>query len=526
MLLFAAFALCIIGGCFYMLTHFSSVDKNLKPMTHMAEVGEMASKVAHDLRGPLSGIHAVLDYLHQQTKDKTFSDHLNLLELSTNRLENVAGDLLKKYKGEDEEITSFNLHEVLDQLVGEYAAQSLCADVRFQKQYWQDAIWLEGRRNRWQRAFGNLVKNSLEAMGYSGTLILGTMLENHRVQISIRDSGPGMTPEKAKCLLNEGFTDGKKGGHGIGVAFVREVVTEHKGTLMIYTELNRGCEFRIELPFVGKNAANFTIELLNEEPILIIDDDPSLLQQWRMVLEAQGMKAETYACYEMYAAAHPACPPAVWREPVEGWRCTAIIDYHFENSELNGIEIIKRLRERGFTNLYLCTAEYWKPSLKKEAQELGVSICPKPLPKVVIARPEGRSNLEQIEIASSPSAPRNDKVGYTVLVIDDDQVIRVGWELMCKKLQVETLYTFPNWESLQQENVDWKAIDLAFVDKNIENSAFDGAQVIDYLKANGVAKVVLASGESESELRSDPKFANADFIVNEKIPKSFKEFFS
>ena len=97
---------------------------------------------------------------------------------------------------------------------------------------------------------------------------------------------------------------------------------------------------------------------------------------------------------------------------------------------------------------------------------------------------------------------------------------------MRKKLHIENLYTFASLESLHAANIDLKKIDIAFVDKNIENSAFDGSQVIDFLKTKGVSKVILASGENEDLLRADPQFAKADFVIGLKVPISFREFFS
>ncbi|MDZ4224460.1 MAG: hypothetical protein U1D33_00990, partial [bacterium] len=88
------------------------------------------------------------------------------------------------------------------------------------------------------------------------------------------------------------------------------------------------------------------------------------------------------------------------------------------------------------------------------------------------------------------------------------------------------LHAFASLESLQAANIDLKKIDIAFVDKNIENSAFDGSMVIDFLKAKGVSKIVLASGENEDQLRADPQFAQADFVIGMKVPISFKPFLS
>jgi len=61
-----------------------------------------------------------------------------------------------------------------------------------------------------------------------------------------------------------------------------------------------------------------------------------------------------------------------------------VVDYHFENSDVDGAEIVRRLKQQGFTHLCLCTAEYWKSNVRKKAEELNVPICPKPIPRGVV----------------------------------------------------------------------------------------------------------------------------------------------
>ncbi|MDO8527403.1 MAG: hybrid sensor histidine kinase/response regulator [Deltaproteobacteria bacterium] len=515
-------SLCLIGSCFYVLTQYQSVDKALEPVVRMAEVGEMASRVAHDLRGPLSGVQAVLNHLHDlPVKDQGILNHLNLLELSSRRLENIAEDLLKKHRGQDEEKRDFDLHQILDELAGEYASQPDLSNVKFVKNYAQEAIVVTGERNKISRVFGNIIKNAIEAMALKGTISLTTRIVDNHVKIAIGDTGPGMSPEVIKRVLSEQYTGGKKGGNGIGLVFVREVLASHEGQLHIDSKLNEGSVFHIELPLARLDAV-FEMTLEQGKPVLVMDDDASMQEQWLLLLKKQNWKIVLSDSWENFVGMN------IQPNTVGG----CVIDYHFENSELNGLQIIRKLKEQGFTNLYLCTAEYWKPSIQKEAKELGVTICPKPLPKIVIAegviaRPEGpKQSREIIGIASSPLAPRNDKAGYTVLVIDDDAVIRMGWSLMKEKLHIATLHCFASLEELQKQPVDLSSIDIAFVDKNIDGSSFNGAAVLNHLKSNGVSKIVLASGEREEDLKADPQFALADFVVNAKIPRSFKEFFS
>lgn len=480
------------------------------------ELGKLATQVAHDMRGPLSSLKAATDQLkNYPSAEPHFQNHLNLLALSTSRLTATANSLLIKYKGGQTEKTIFSLHHILDELVGEYQGQEQYQKIKFDKQYHTQAIELYGERTKLQRTFGNIIKNGLEAMKCRGMIVIRTVSKNGSATVSIRDSGPGISAEKLERVLAGGFTEGKAEGHGIGLTVVRETVAEFGGKLWAESRPGEGTGFYIQLPLPSPEIVQkspreetameeFTLRAFEEEPLIVMDDDPSLREQWRLVLAAQKHKVLLCESYEDFEKQKISSKISK----------TAIIDYHFDNSELNGADVIRHLQVKNFTNLYLCTAEYWKPSIQKLAKELNVQLCPKPLPKI------------SVEVKKKAVQETKEKRGYKVLVIDDDETIRLAWELMDRKLKIEKLYTFRDLESLQSQPLDLKMIDIAFVDKNIVGSQFSGAEVVKHLKSNGVPKVILASGESQEALQKDPQLAHADFIINEKIPDSFKEFFS
>lgn len=284
------------------------------------------------------------------------------------------------------------------------------------------------------------------------------------------------------------------------------------------SEAGKGTRFVIELPLpsVAENESaqreesameSFHLELSSTgEPVLVVDDDAGMCEQWRLILKGHGI--ETIICESYEDVVRQNIGSALTQ--------TAIVDYHFDNSEKNGAEVVQYLQTQGFKRLVLCTAEYWKPSVQKLADDLNAKLCPKPLPKIRIrTMGYGPRTVDQ-----------KDKEGYKVLVIDDEKSIRMAWEIMQEKLHISRLHCFENFEALQAKAIDLSDIDIAFVDKNIEGSSFSGADAVKYLKSKISGKIVLASGEDEESLRQDPQFSQVDFIVNEKIPTSFRQFFS
>lgn len=280
---------------------------------------------------------------------------------------------------------------------------------------------------------------------------------------------------------------------------VRETVAEHNGKTRAISKVGQGTTFFIDLPCVTRVTENtqFTLHLDPTQTVLIVDDEPSLREQWRLILKKHGINTLLCRSYE----------DIIQQNIGASLISAAIIDYHFGNSEKTGIDIVKYLQSIGCKNLYLCTAEYWKPQLQREIRELNVPICPKPIPKVVI------------------NAPYRDRSkGYSILLIDDDPSIRMSWDMMRQKLKIAHLHSYSNLEELQSSSINLAAIDIAFVDKNIEGSRFSGAEVVQYLKNHGLNHIILASGEAREDLEKDPLFHAVTGVLTEKIPKDLSVF--
>lgn len=339
---------------------------------------KVSSQVAHDIRSPLTSLNAVVRHWRDRLPE---DDYFTLLDLSAKRLHSIANEVLDQHGPRKKGI--FSLHRLLDELIGEHSAGS--NGILFKKQY-GEALSVSGNRDRLQRAFGNIIKNAAEAMNGKGTLSFKTTSQNDHAVVEISDTGPGMSPEVLKKVLQGGFTS-KKEGHGIGMEVVREVVEGHQGKIEADSIVGRGTTFRIKLPLpdsstlkeseeVEEGVGSFELNANKGEQIVVIDDDPSAQLQWELILRKLGLEPLTYESFEDFQKkAHE-------RSPLK----TAIVDYHYDNSELNGFQIIAKLKESGYTNVMLCTGEYWKPAVQQEAKKLGVPICPKPIPKVVLSQ--------------------------------------------------------------------------------------------------------------------------------------------
>ncbi|MGQ9664414.1 MAG: sensor histidine kinase [bacterium] len=93
----------------------------------------------------------------------------------------------------------------------------------------------------------NIIKNSVEAITTNGKIKITTMNEMDIVIISISDTGKGIPEENLKNIFSPFYTN-KKGGTGLGLAFVKKVIELHNGTITVNSRINQGTEFNIRLP--------------------------------------------------------------------------------------------------------------------------------------------------------------------------------------------------------------------------------------------------------------------------------------
>ena len=106
---------------------------------------------------------------------------------------------------------------------------------------------MEIDRGLLRQAILNLVKNAFEALSQGGEVTLATRVEGEAVEISVSDTGPGITTAVAERLFEPFFTT-KPQGTGLGLGIARQITDEHGGELRWSNSQAQGVTFTIRLP--------------------------------------------------------------------------------------------------------------------------------------------------------------------------------------------------------------------------------------------------------------------------------------
>jgi two-component system NtrC family sensor kinase len=102
---------------------------------------------------------------------------------------------------------------------------------------------------QFRRAFLNIIRNAIQAMKEGGALEVATRTQQGSVEITVTDSGVGISEENLEQIFTPFFST-KAGGTGLGLSITRRIITEHKGDIICESRVGEGTRFIITIPLI------------------------------------------------------------------------------------------------------------------------------------------------------------------------------------------------------------------------------------------------------------------------------------
>jgi signal transduction histidine kinase/CheY-like chemotaxis protein len=215
----------------------------------MELVGSLTSGIAHDLNNLLTVIVGTVEILRAQTapSDTSTRELLDELDVATSRSALMTSQLLafgrtKSSPGEPLDTGALveSNSRMLPRLLGSAIEVKARAD---------ENLWVAASRSALEQILLNLAVNAREAMPHGGVLELTVQAQGDRVVLSVGDCGVGMSAELQTRIFEPFFTT-KPTGTGLGLATIRQLVTQHGGEIEVESAPAKGSTFRVSFPRV------------------------------------------------------------------------------------------------------------------------------------------------------------------------------------------------------------------------------------------------------------------------------------
>ncbi len=231
-------------------------NRELARKNRLADLGQMASHIAHEVRNNLVPITLYLSLLRRRISEDSGSlDVLDKVTAGFTALDATLNDLLHFSSDRDPQLRSFSLRKLIEDvfasLTPQLSAQAIetITDV-------PEPLMITADREMLRRVVLNLVLNALDAMPDGGSLVITSDSDSSGVELEIADTGPGLS-EEAKRRAFEPFFTTKCGGTGLGLAIVYRIAEVHGGevTAMNCPEGGAAVTLRIPQPDAALEAA-------------------------------------------------------------------------------------------------------------------------------------------------------------------------------------------------------------------------------------------------------------------------------
>jgi signal transduction histidine kinase len=229
-------------------------NRELARTSRLADLGQMAAHVAHEVRNTLVPVALYLGLLRRRiARDPGSLGMLDKITAGMTALDATVNDLLHFTSDRDPQRRSFLLRPLIDEVVTslapQLAAQTIRTDVEIPA-----GESVSADREMIRRAVLNLILNALDAMPKGGALAIRSVRRAQCVELQVADTGPGLS-EEALGRAFEPFYTTKPAGTGLGLAIVYRIAEVHGGSVLAANDCEGGARFTMTLPVSAQEAA-------------------------------------------------------------------------------------------------------------------------------------------------------------------------------------------------------------------------------------------------------------------------------
>lgn len=235
------------------VTEALKMQARLESSRRLAEMGELAAKVAHEVRNPLNAIKGATHYL-RSTENGEAAEYLGLIEEQVDRVNQVATELLDLSRPLSPAFHPGSLAGVVESSLRAMQAEISACAVEIETAIEPHLPMIPIDEHQMQQVLVNLIQNSLDAMPQGGRIYISVSRANGRLKtdepslmLAVRDEGCGMDPRQCENIFNPFFTTKVK-GTGLGLTIVKKIIDHHQGRIQVNSRPGMGTETILTLP--------------------------------------------------------------------------------------------------------------------------------------------------------------------------------------------------------------------------------------------------------------------------------------
>ena len=300
------------------VTEQIKLRKQLNQAQKMEALGTLAGGIAHDFNNILTSILGYADMVLSELPENSdlWSKQEQVLK-AANRAKELVTQILAFSRQTEEKKIPVEIHAVVKEAI-KLLRSTIPSTVEIREKLDPRAGIILADPTQLHQIIMNLCTNADYAMrGTGGILAISlstcqiddtdinpgeaSLIPGSYVKLEISDTGCGIDSETMKNIFDPYFTTKKRGeGTGLGLSTVHGIVESYKGYISVYSEQGKGTTFNIYLPKIAvpqkdkSRDRGKTPYPSGKESILIVDDEKSIVEMEKLMLESLGYKVFAY----------------------------------------------------------------------------------------------------------------------------------------------------------------------------------------------------------------------------------------
>jgi signal transduction histidine kinase len=218
--------------------------------SQLQSAGRLAAEFAHQIKNPLAVINNAAFSLQRALREnKTAAPgQIEIIQEEVARADKVITQIMGYAQLSEGRVEKLNVIEELDRAIAQVFPLAVPVKIKIHREFAPHFPPLLMQRGHLSEILANLLQNARDALGDNGNIfIIADCHRDHSVEISVRDDGTGIAPDKIERIFEAYYTTKEKGS-GLGLAIVKHNVELYGGGVRVESELGKGAKFTVIFP--------------------------------------------------------------------------------------------------------------------------------------------------------------------------------------------------------------------------------------------------------------------------------------
>lgn len=243
----------LIDGFNAMIKNLKRHQQEIADLSKKAAWAEMAQRIAHEIKNPLTPIQLSAEHLlrvyedRRESFDQAIKESVSYIISEVENLRRIAQEFLELSRVSTLKKEPVDLKAVVEEVLSPYR-KMLDEKIKLSEIYAGESFTLLGDKSKLKIAFRNIFVNAIEALaGKKGMVEVRLSANPENLILQVRDSGPGMKKDVLERIFDPYFST-KEVGTGLGLPIAKKIIEDHGGSIEVESEVDRGTSITMHLP--------------------------------------------------------------------------------------------------------------------------------------------------------------------------------------------------------------------------------------------------------------------------------------